>query len=78
MTDSTRNVSSKRSVFGYILLHLKPHGSIGVSVLIPVAATQLVTAVSFTACCTAARYQYTSYASPVVVVSSKVVCNAIV
>ena len=67
MTDSTRNVSSNRSVFGYILRHLKPHGSVGVSVLIPVAATQLVTAVSFTACCRA-----------VVVVNSKVVRNAIV
>ena len=67
MTDSTQTVSSNRSVFGYILLHLLPHGSVGISVPIPVAAAQLVTAVSFTACCTAVRYQYVSYASPVVV-----------
>ena len=70
MTDSTLNVSSNGSVFGYILLlHLLPHGSVGIAVPIPVAAaTQLVTAVSCTACCTAVRYQYVPYASPVAVV----------
>ena len=45
-----------------------PHGSVGIGVSIPVAATQLVAAVSFTSCCTAVRYQCVSYASPVVVV----------
>ena len=73
MTDSTHNVGSNRSVFGYIVYCcctkvLLPHGSVGIAVPIPVAAAQLVTAVSFTACCTAVRYQCVSYASPVVVV----------
>ena len=74
MADSIRNASSNRSVFGYILLLHLLH-SVGILVPIPVAATQLVTAVSFTACCTAVRYQCVSYTSPVVVV---VVCHTIV
>ena len=58
MTDSSRNVSSNRHVFGYILLHPLPHGGVRVSVPISVAATQLVTAVPFNACCTSVRCQY--------------------
>ena len=69
MTVFTNNVSSDRSVFCYILLlHMLPHSSVVIAVRIPVAATHLVTAVSFTACCTAGvRCQYVSYAinSPV-------------
>ena len=68
MTGSTHNVSSNRSVFGYILLlHLLHHG-IGFAAPIPVAATQWVTAVSFTACCIVVHYQYVrvSYVGPVV------------
>ena len=68
MTLLSINTHSYRSVFFYILLlHLLSHGSVGIVVRIPIAATQLVAAVLFTARCTAVRCQYVSYASPVVV-----------